>query len=80
MENVKWKDVLIQRLQDIFDDVKWANSLIESGKEVPADRKLQGVRAKMVTLMEGISKEMPDDFVLNAETSENVAKETSETQ
>lgn len=75
MENLKWKNVIVGRLQDIFDDVKMANCLVESGKEVPCDRKLQGVRTKLVNLMEAINKEMPEDFTY--EIPENVAKETT---
>ena len=62
MENLTLKTVIVKRLQDIFSDVKWANLLIEEGKEVPADRKLQGVRTKMLALMKLISANLPDEL------------------
>ncbi len=72
----------MKRLQDIFGDVKWANLLVEEGKEVPADRKLQGVRTKMMVLMKLIHRNLPEDlnFVPEEENSENVAQTTSETK
>lgn len=79
MEKLKWKAVLVGRLQDIFDDVKMANHLVEAGKEIPCDRRLQGVRTKLVNLMEAINKEMPEDFTYVV--PENVAQEnTTETE
>lgn len=85
MENMTLKNVVIKRLQDIFNDVKWANHLVEEGKEVPADRKLQGVRTKMLALMELVHRNLPDDLglaelnsVQEEETQENVAQTTPE--
>lgn len=80
MENVTLKIVIVKRLQDIFSDVKWANHLVEEGKEVPADRKLQGIRTKMLALMDIVHRNLPDDlpFVLE-EGVEDVAQTTSET-
>lgn len=80
MENVTLKILIVKRLQDIFSDVKWANHLVEEGKEVPADRKLQGVRTKMLALMEIIHRNLPDnlEFVQEEEISDNVAQTTSE--
>lgn len=80
MENLTLKTVIVKRLQDIFSDVKWANHLIEEGKEVPADRKLQGIRTKMLVLMELVHRNLPDDlhFIQEEEILENVAQTTSE--
>lgn len=80
MENLTLKTVIVKRLQDIFSDVKWANHLVEEGKEVPADRKLQGVRTKMLALMELVHRNLPDDlsFIQEEETLEDVAQTTSE--
>lgn len=80
MENVTLKTLIVKRMQDIFSDIKWANHLVEEGKEVPADRKLQGVRTKMLALMELVHKNLPDDLVWVQEegTVENVAEATSE--
>lgn len=80
MENMTLKNVIVKRLQDIFSDVKWANHLVEEGKEVPADRKLQGVRTKMLALMELVHRNLPDDlaFVQEEEIPENVAQTTTE--
>ena len=80
MENVTLKIVIVKRLQDIFSDVKLANHLVEEGKEVPADRKLQGIRTKMLALMEIVHRNLPDDlpFVQEEEEPENVAQTTSE--
>jgi len=64
MENLALKDLIMKRLQDIFSDVKWANHLVEEGKDVPADRKLQGVRTKTLALMEFVHKNLPDDLAL----------------
>lgn len=80
MENLTLKTVIVKRLQDIFSDVKWANHLVEEGKEVPADRKLQGIRTKMLALMELIHRNLPDDlcFIQEEEILDNVAQTTSE--
>lgn len=78
MENVTLKTTIIRRLQDIFSDVKWANHLVEDGKEVGADRKLQGVRTKMLSLMELIHKNIPDDIEFAEQDEKHVAQETSE--
>ena len=64
MENIALKDLIMKRLQDIFSDVKWANHLVEEGKDVPADRKLQGIRTKMLALMEFVHKSLPDDYLV----------------
>lgn len=61
------KKELIMRLQDVFDDVKMSSTLLEAGKEIFAHRQLQGVRTKLVTLIEWTSKEFPENDV--AETS-----------
>ncbi len=82
MENVTLKNLIVKRMQDIFSDVKWANHLIEEGKEVPADRKLQGVRTKLLALMELVHRNLPDDlsFVQEEEDRpENVAQENPKT-
>lgn len=79
MENLTLKTVIIKRLQDIFSDVKWANHLVEEGKEVPADRKLQGIRSKMLVVMDIIHRNMPEDLEFIQENEEeNVAQTPSE--
>lgn len=83
MENVTLKMLIIKRLQDIFSDVKWANHLVEEGKEVPADRKLQGIRTKMLALMDIVHRNLPDDLefiqeVQQENATENVVQETTE--
>lgn len=65
MENMKKE--LILKMQDVFDDVKMSSTILEAGKEVAAHRQLQGVRTKLVNLIEWISKELPDQDV--AETN-----------
>lgn len=80
MENVTQKTAIIKRLQDIFSDIKWANHLVEEGKDVPADRKLQGVRTKMLDLMDMIHRNLPDtlEFIKTEDTTEDVAQATTE--
>ncbi len=82
MENLTLKMVIVKRLQDIFSDVKWANHLVEEGKEVPADRKLQGIRTKMLALMDIVHRNVPDDLSFVSEIVEedlkNVAEATPE--
>ncbi len=80
MENVNLKDVLIGRLSDIFSDVKLANSLIDEGKEVHASRRLQGVKTKILALMEDVKNHLPDILVENKENTENVAPEAAQTE
>jgi len=65
MENVKAE--LLMRVQDVFDDVKMSSTLLESGKEVFAHRQLQGVRTKLINLIEWMNKDFPDKNV--AETN-----------
>ncbi len=72
------KDVVTKRLQDVFSDIKWANNLVEEGKEVPAHRKLQGVRAKLLCIMELVNKQMPDDIPVKWEETTDVAPETTQ--
>ncbi len=69
MENVKAE--LLMRVQDVFDDVKMSSTLLESGKEIFAHRQLQGVRSKLVNLIEWVSKGYPE---------ENVVTETPQVQ
>lgn len=80
MENMTLKNVIVKRIQDIFSDVKWANHLVEEGKEVPADRKLQGIRTKMLVLMDLVHRNLPENlpFIQEESIAENVAQETSE--
>lgn len=82
MENMTLKEVVVKSLQDIFNDVKWANHLVEEGKEVPADRKLQGVRAKMLRIMKIVHEQMPEEVSYKEEEplTENVAQETPKEQ
>lgn len=83
MENMTLKTTIIKRLQDIFSDVKWANHLVEEGKEVPADRKLQGVRTKMLVLMDLVHKNIPDDIEFiqtEGNPTEDVAQTNPETK
>jgi hypothetical protein len=81
MENMTLKTVVIKRMQDIFSDVKWANHLVEEGKEVPADRKLQGIRTKMLALMEMVHKNLPDELeFIQEEEAPNVAQENNKTE
>jgi len=75
MENLR--DALIGRLSDIFSDVKMANSLVDEGKEVHTSRRLQGVKTKILALMEDI-RIHPDAQL--EETKENVASETPQTE
>jgi len=65
MEKVKKE--LILKVQDVFDDVKMSSTVLEAGKEIAAHRQLQGVRTKLVNLIEWISKEFPEENV--AETT-----------
>ncbi len=80
MENMTLKNVIVKRMQDVFSDVKWANHLVEEGKDVPADRKLQGIRTKMLALMNIIHRNLPDDlpFIQEEDATENVAQATTE--
>lgn len=68
MEDIKAE--LLLRAQDVFDDVKMSSTLLESGKEIFAHRQLQGVRTKLVNLIEWINKDFPE---------KNVAEATPET-
>lgn len=76
MENVILKNAIIERLQDILGDVIRASNLVENGKEVPADRKLQGVRTRMVALIKDLQKEVTEMTEATTEevTVENVAQ------
>lgn len=80
MEDLTLKKLLIRRMQDILSDVKWANSLVEEGKEVPADRKLQGIRTKVMDLLKLTHQQIPDDldFIREEASVENVAQTTPE--
>lgn len=80
MENMTLKNVIVKGMQDVFSDVKWANHLVEEGKEVWADRKLQGIRTKMLVLMDMVHRNIPDDlpFVQEEDATENVAQATTE--
>ncbi len=61
MEDVKVE--LIMRMQDVFDDVKMSSTLLEAGKEIHAHRQLQGVRSKLVNLIEWVNKGYPNEDV-----------------
>ena len=80
MENVTLKNVIVNGMKDVFSDVKWAKHLVEEGKDVPADRKLQGIRTKMLVLMEIVHRNIPDDlpFIQQEEDTEDVAQTTAE--
>lgn len=88
MENMTLKTVIVKRMQDILSDVKWANHLVEEGKDVPADRKLQGIRTKILALMDITHRNLPDDLEfaqtetmeITEEITENVAQTTAENQ
>ncbi len=67
MENVNLKDEVLRRIGAILSEVRLANALVEEGKEIACDRRLQGVRARMLNLIE-LLKLIPDDI--------NVAQET----
>ena len=71
MESLKAQ--LMVRLQEILSDAKMASHLVEDGKEVRADRQLQGVRTKLVQLIQWTHVALP-------EMEENVAQETPETK
>ena len=76
MENVTLKILIVKKLQDIFSDVKWANHLIEEGKEVPADRKLQATgviddQSLIITHCEVTSKLYFEHFLFRFYTAIN---------
>ena len=78
MENMTVKNVIVKRMQDILSDVKWANHLVEEGKDVPADRKLQGIRTKILALMDIVHRNLPDDLEFTqTEATEDVAQTTA---
>jgi hypothetical protein len=79
MENISLKDALLGRLSDIFSDVKLANSLVDEGKEVHTSRRLQGVRTKMLALMEDI-RNLPDIEIEAKDQMANVAPEAAQTE
>lgn len=66
MENIKAE--LLLRVQDVFDDVKMSSTLLESGKEIFAHRQLQGVRTKLVNMIEWINKGFPERDVAETTT------------
>lgn len=68
MENVRSE--LIMRMQDVFDDVKMSSTLLEAGKEIFAHRQLQGVRTKLVNLIEWANKEFPEDVATTTPKTE----------
>lgn len=59
MENVK--QTLMSGLQEVFNDTKMASTLLESGKEIATYQKLQGVRAKLVKLIEWTNADFPEN-------------------
>lgn len=61
MERVTLKSELMGRLQHVLSDAKMTNHYIEDGKEVLAHRQLQGVRAKLVNLIEWVHNDLADD-------------------
>ncbi len=65
MESVKSE--LLLRVQDVFDDVKMSSTLLEAGKEIFAHRQLQGVRTKLINMIEWMNKDFPEKDV--AETT-----------
>lgn len=69
------KQTLLVTLQDILSSVKMASHLVEDGKEVRADRQLQGVRTKLVHLIEWIVKDCPE--TLEGVVDNNVAEENN---
>ncbi|MHA2279327.1 MAG: hypothetical protein ACXAC5_00340 [Promethearchaeota archaeon] len=69
---------LIARAQDVLSDTKLASSHVENGKEVLAHRQLQGVRTKLVNLIEWLNQ-MNDDLTAR-EIPANVAEAATETQ
>lgn len=77
MENMNLKDVMFKRMQDMFGDLKWTEHLVEDGKDVPAHRKLQGLKAKMLATMDLVKEKMPDNIEIQVDT--NVAQETLKT-
>ncbi len=64
---------LLARLSDLIGDLRWTNTLLEDGKIVFAHRKLQGVRAKALMMVNSVKGVKPPE-----ETAENVAPETTE--
>lgn len=80
MESVNLKDVLIRRLSDIFSDVKFANSLVDEGKEVHTSRRLQGVKTKILNLMEDVKNHFPDVQMEIEESTTNVAPEAAQAE
>ena len=69
------KSELMIRLQDILSDAKMAGHYIEDGKEVFADRQIQGVRTKLVNVIQWVHK-LGD----NMEAAPDVAQETTQAQ
>jgi len=63
-------------MQDIFSETKRTNLLVEEGKEVLADRKLQGIRTKMLVFMKILHENLPDnlEFIHSEESKTNVAQ------
>ncbi len=69
---------LLARCSDLISDLSWARTLVEDGKEVPCHRKLQGLMAKLLSLVE-FAKIIPDDIQVNIKMeapTEDVAKTT----
>lgn len=67
MENVNLKDAALQYVGDILSEVKVANALVTEGKEIACDRRLQGVRARILNFVEFL-KLIPDNLYVAQET------------
>ena len=71
MENVNVRNEALTRAGEILSEVKHANALVADGKEVACDRRLQGIRARILNFIEFL-RLIPDNV--------NVAQETYEEQ
>lgn len=67
MENVNFKDEALRCMGDILSEVRLANAFVVEGKEVACDRRLQGVRARLLNFIDFI-KLIPDDIHVAQET------------
>jgi len=56
---------LILKLQEILIDTKMAGIYVEDGKEVRANRQIQGVRTKLVNLINWTKEFLKDDVVIS---------------
>jgi len=68
MENLNVKDESLKRIGDILSEIRLANALVAEGKEVACDRRLQGIRAKILNFVDFL-KTIPDDIYVAQENN-----------